>query len=111
MLSFAWALAMTFAIMLLVWEVFLPMGRLLGQALADHPSTIWAYSVNVLGSLLGIWMFVVLSGLATGPLVWVGVAAVLLALLAWTQPARLWNLGFLATAVLPSPPSSISPMH
>lgn len=99
-INFIWALSMTFGIMLLLWEVFLPMGRLLGQSMADHPSTIWAYSVNVFGSLLGIWLFVLLSGLATGPVIWVGVAAVMLALLAWSQPQPLWNLGLLATAVL-----------
>lgn len=99
-MNFILALAVTFGIMLLLWELFLPMGRLLGQAMADHPSTIWAYSVNVVGSLLGIWLFVLLSGLATGPLVWIGVAAVLLALLAWSQPQPLWNVGFLGTAVL-----------
>ncbi|HLQ46543.1 MAG TPA: hypothetical protein VK137_17500, partial [Planctomycetaceae bacterium] len=93
-------LVMTFAFMLLLWEVFLPMGRLLGRAMDDHPRTIWAYSVNVAGSLLGIWLFVLLSGLGTGPLVWVGISAAILAMLAWGQADRHANLACLAGTVL-----------
>ncbi|MDX1945841.1 MAG: hypothetical protein SFU86_10630 [Pirellulaceae bacterium] len=95
-----WALAATFFIMLLLWEIFLPMGRLLGRSMGDHPSTIWAYSVNVAGSLLGIWLFVGLSSLTTGPLVWVAVAAVILVALAWQQADRNWSLAAVAAMVL-----------
>src|SRR5205823_197317 len=51
-------LAFTLVLLVLIWDLFLPMGRLLGRILADHPRTIAAYSVNVAGSLAGVWLFV-----------------------------------------------------
>ena len=54
-------LAITFGIMFLVWQIFVPIGRILGRLLDDHPSPIEAYSYNILGSLVGIWAFVLLG--------------------------------------------------
>lgn len=93
-------LMMTFGIMLLLWEIFMPMGRLLARGMNEHPNTIVAYSVNVGGSLLGIWLFVALSACATSPLVWVAVSALLLSYLAWTTGSRKWNLNCLAATVV-----------
>ena len=47
--------------MILLWDIFVPLGRMMGRLLDDHPRTIWAYSVNVAGGLVGIWLFVLLS--------------------------------------------------
>ena len=66
-------LALTFSLMILLWDIFVPVGRLLGEQFAAQPNTIWAYSVNVAGSLVGIWLFVVLSGLQLPPVAWVSV--------------------------------------
>lgn len=74
----ALGLCFTFVILILVWDLFLPLGRLLGRMLSDHPRTIRAYSVNVAGSLIGVWLFVLLSALHTPPVVWALAAAVLL---------------------------------
>src|SRR5262245_12242621 len=63
-------LAMTMLLMMLLWDVFVPVGRLLGRLLADHPRTISAYSVNVAGSLAGIWAFVGLSAANLPPVMW-----------------------------------------
>jgi predicted RNA methylase len=63
-------LILTFGIMLLLWEIFVPVGRLLGKLLDDHPNTIKAYSVNVAGSLVGIWLFVAASALYLPPVGW-----------------------------------------
>ncbi len=49
-------LGLTFAMMILVLEPFIPIGRLLGRLLDEHPKPIVAYSVNVAGSLAGIWL-------------------------------------------------------
>ena len=65
--------------MVLLWEIFVPVGRLLGRLMADHPNTITAYSVNVAGSLVGIWLFVLTSALYLPPVAWFGVFAVLAA--------------------------------
>ena len=71
-------LTMTYCLMWLVWEMFVPIGRLLGRLMNDHPRTIWAYSVNVAGSLLGILLFVLLSVLDQPPFTWLVVLAVML---------------------------------
>ncbi len=71
------ALMLTLALMLLVWEIFVPMGRLLGRCLDDHPRPIWAYSVNIAGSLLGILAFVLMSAWYMPPMMWLAGLAVL----------------------------------
>ena len=54
-------LVVTFALLVLVVDVFVPLGRLLGRLLDEHPHVIRAYSVNIAGSLVGVWLFVLLS--------------------------------------------------
>jgi len=71
-------LAMTFVLMALIWDAFIPIGRLLGRLFDDHPHIIRAYSVNVVGSLIGIWLFVLLGALSAPPWVWAGLTAVLI---------------------------------
>jgi spermidine synthase len=63
-------LAITFGILFLVWQVFLPIGRILGQLMDEHPRPIEAYSYNIFGSLIGIWTFVLLGMLYQPPAVW-----------------------------------------
>jgi spermidine synthase len=71
----ALGLMLTFFLMILVWEIFVPVGRVLGKLLSDYPSTIRAYSVNVAGSLVGIWLFVLASALYFPPVAWFGMFA------------------------------------
>ena len=71
------AAATTLAVMMLLWRTFVPLGRLLGRLLDDHPRPIKAYSVNVAGSLVGIWLFVLLSSRYLPPAAWCAVAACL----------------------------------
>jgi spermidine synthase len=68
-------LVLMLLILLVVWDVFVPIGRMLGRLMDDHPQTIRAYSVNVGGSLIGIWLFVLLSALYQPPLTWFLVVA------------------------------------
>ena len=67
---------LTLALMILLWETFVPVGRLLGRVMAEHPNTIAAYSVNVAGSLVGIWLFVLASAMYLPPVVWFALFAV-----------------------------------
>jgi spermidine synthase len=69
---------LTFGLMLLILDIFVPIGRLLGRLMDDHPRTIWAYSANVGGSLVGIWLFVSLSMLCQPPAIWFGVLGILM---------------------------------
>ena len=61
LMSVAMGLTLSLVVILLVWFAFVPIGRLLGRLLEDDPRTIWAYSLNLVGSLVGIWLFVLLS--------------------------------------------------
>ena len=82
-LSVAIGLTLGFLLMVFVGDIFVPIGRLMGRLMDDHPRTIWAYSVNVAGGLVGIWLFVLLSAVDQPPVVWFGVAGgLLLALIA-----------------------------
>jgi predicted membrane-bound spermidine synthase len=69
-LSVALGLALTFFLMILILDLFIPIGRILGRLMDEHPNTIWAYSVNVAGSLVGTWLFVLLSFFYQPPVTW-----------------------------------------
>jgi spermidine synthase len=71
-------LLQTFVLMLLIWNTFVPLGRLIGRLLDDHPRPIWAYSINIAGSLIGILLYAVLCAANLNPLVWCLVTAALL---------------------------------
>ena len=81
-------LGLTLVLMILIWDMFVPLGRLLGRLLEDHPRTIWAYSVNVAGSLVGIWLFVLLSAIGLPPVVWFTFAASLALVLVFAIEGR-----------------------
>lgn len=70
-------LALTFFLMVLILDIFVPIGRLLARLINNHPHTIWAYSVNIAGSLAGTWLFVLLSVLYFPPVIWFSVIGVL----------------------------------
>jgi hypothetical protein len=90
-------LGLVFVIFGLLWHIFVPFGRLLGRLLDDHPRPIWAYSVNVAGSLLGIWLFVLLSVACQPPLTWFAVvAAGTLALLGGLRRSQVRDWALLA---------------
>lgn len=66
-------LALAFGLMLLLWDMFVPIGQLLGRLLDRHPRPLLAYSVNIAGSLVGVWLFVALSAWDLPPFVWLAV--------------------------------------
>lgn len=91
---------LTFGMLWLLWAVFVPVGRQLGRLMADHPNPLRGYSVNVAGSLVGIWLFVACSGLSVPPVWWFAVfaaGAVFMTSGAWVQ--RAIDLGLLAAVV------------
>jgi SAM-dependent methyltransferase len=96
LLSAILGLTLTFCLMVVLWEIFVPLGRLLGRLLDDHPRTIRAYSVNVAGSLAGIGLFVVVSAFSLPPAVWVLAAAAPLWPFLGRDRQRLVNDGLLA---------------
>jgi spermidine synthase len=99
----AGGLALTLVLVILIWDMFVPLGRLLGRLLEDQPRTIWAYSVNVAGSLVGIWLFVLASALGLPPAAWFACAAALMGVLILaieTRRRRLLSLGLAGSLVL-----------
>jgi hypothetical protein len=68
----ALGIAIVFALMVLVCLCFVPLGQLLGRIMNDHPRIIVAYSVNILGSLIGVWLLAAFSWFYLPPPVWVG---------------------------------------
>lgn len=66
---------LTLALMYLLWATFVPVGRLIAAQMNAHPNTLAAYSANVAGSLLGIWLFVACSAAGLPPVAWFAVFA------------------------------------
>src|SRR5579871_4603515 len=69
---------------------FAPLGQILGRAMQRAPRIIRAYSVNIAGSLAGVWLFNSLSWACTPPTAWMLVAAGLLAAVLLAERARAW---------------------
>ena len=94
-------LAVTYFVLILVLDIFVPLGRFLGQLMDDYPKIIPAYSANVAGSLLGTWLFVLVSSFYQPPVTWVAVVAVLVFLLLSRVERRQWvNLALLLAIVV-----------
>ena len=88
----------------LLVRTFVPMGQILGRALEQHPQLIRAYSINIAGSLAGVWSFDLLSWLSTPPVVWFAASAVILAALALCGCKRAWPaVGLIVGAALVVP--------
>ena len=93
-------LALTLVVMLLIWETFVPIGRLLGRLMDSQEQVIWAYSVNVGGSLLGIWLFAGLSAFSLPPLAWLVVACGLLLPFVGAGRVQTVNLGLISALLV-----------
>jgi spermidine synthase len=91
----------SYILLILIVDIFVPIGRVLGRLLDDHPKTIWAYSVNIAGSLVGIWLFVLLSYLFQPPFTWFLVfGLIFLLFINWTRKNRRSNIGLLVIGVI-----------
>ena len=97
-------LLLTVLLLGLVFLCFLPLGRLLGGLLGEHPRPLRAYSINVAASLAGTWLMVALSALWLAPWVWLVTLGLLLSpFLARSPRARAVELACLvALALLPA---------
>lgn len=78
--------ALAFILCMLVVMVFLslicvamiPIGRWVGYYLESASNTVTAYSVNLLGSLIGIWLLAILAFFCVSPSWWFAIAFVLI---------------------------------
>jgi hypothetical protein len=73
-------LILTYCVLILIVDIFVPIGRFLGRMMDDHPNTIFAYSVNIAGSLMGTWLFVSLSFFYLSPFWWFVVLGIAIAI-------------------------------
>ncbi|MCX5905028.1 MAG: hypothetical protein NTV89_16510, partial [Proteobacteria bacterium] len=65
---------LTVFLFLMILAAFIPLGQILGSLLSDHRNIIIAYSINIIGSLIGIWAFSLLSFYYTPPWIWLLIA-------------------------------------
>jgi SAM-dependent methyltransferase len=67
------ALSIVIPLFGLIAITFIPMGQLVGWYLENSPKGILAYSVNVIASIIGIWLYTMLCFLSTPPVIWFGI--------------------------------------
>ncbi len=82
--------------LMLIAIAMIPLGRWVGYYLEAAPNTVAAYSVNLLGSLAGIWLLAILAFFWLPPSYWFIVAFVLIL---FAQPFS-WRSGLVACALL-----------
>jgi len=87
-------------LLLLIVATMIPLGQWVGHYLNSADNVIPAYSVNLLGSLVGIWLFAGMSALRLSPFYWFALAFLLY--LAARNPARKFDFAavLLLTACL-----------
>jgi len=74
----------------LVAFLFIPFGQIVGSYLQRAPQGIRGYTVNIVGSLVGILAYTGLCFLDQPPAVWLCVAGALLVWLIWRRPPLRW---------------------
>ena len=94
-------LILTYGVLILIVDIFVPIGRILGRLMNINPNPIWAYSINIFGSILGTWSFVLLSFSYQPPFAWFLIMAVLLAVfIFWSNHDKRINFTLLALIVI-----------
>jgi spermidine synthase len=88
-LFLAAGLVLTYGVLALIVDIFVPLGRILGRLMNVNPNPISAYSINIAGSIIGTWGFVLFSYLYQPPFVWFLVTAGMLAVfILWANKDR-----------------------
>jgi len=94
-------LALTYGVLTLIVDAFVPLGRILGRLMNVNPNPIWAYSINIFGSILGTWLFVLLSFFYQPPFVWFIIAALFFAIfILWSNRDKKVNFILLGAIVI-----------
>jgi spermidine synthase len=94
--AYASSLLIVAMFLLLICIAMIPLGRWVGYYLETMPNTVSAYSVNLLGSVLGIWLLAVLAFMWLSPSYWFVVA---FALVLFAQPFS-WRDTLIGAALL-----------
>jgi len=96
------------SVFLLVTLIFIPFGQVVGRHLDSAPSTIRAYSLNLVASLLGVWAFTAASFFSTPPWLWFLVALLLCLTLTDTGP---WPATIVVTSAVLAALLLFEPSH
>ncbi len=94
-------LILTYGVLILIVDIFVQIGRILGRLIDIHPNPIWAYSVNIFGSIFGTWAFVLLSFFYQPPFIWFLIMGGLLAIfILWSNRDKKINFALLAIIMI-----------
>jgi len=97
----ALGLALTYGMLVLTVDIFVQIGRILGRLININSNPIWAYSVNIFGSIFGTWAFVLLSFFYQPPFIWFLIVGILLAIfILWSNREKKINFALLALIVV-----------
>lgn len=103
-------LALTYGVMILAVDTFVPLGRILGRLMDTSPNAIAAYSLNIAGSVIGTWIFVLFSYLYQPPFSWFLFTAVLLGIfILWSKRDRRLSFALLGIIIVLSWFASLVP--
>jgi spermidine synthase len=94
--AYASSLLIVAMFLLLICIAMIPLGRWVGYYLETLPNTVSAYSVNLLGSVIGIWLLAILAFMWLSPSYWFVVA---FALVLVAQPFS-WRDSLIGLALL-----------
>jgi len=100
-----WALLISFISLVLIFFLmtmflFIPLGQMVGKEMAQH-APIPAYILNIIASLVGVWVFSILSFFNTPPVVWFGLAlAGIAAVYAWQKQLKPTTLVLFAISLV-----------
>src|SRR5690349_13347207 len=94
-------LILTYSVLVLIVDLFVPLGRILGRLMNLNRNPIWAYSINIFGSILGTWSFVLLSFFYQPPFTWFLVTAICLAVfILWSNRDKKLNFALLILTLI-----------
>ena len=94
-------LTLTYFTLALIVDIFVPIGRIIGRLMNTHSNPIWAYSVNIFGSILGTWLFVILSFFYQPPFTWFLLFAILtIIFIVWSNRDKKINFALLVAIVI-----------
>jgi hypothetical protein len=95
--GFLLAVAVTIILLFLITYVFIPIGQTVSRQIELAPRTLYGYSWDLAGSLLGILAFFAVSWLALPPAVWFTIVLAGMALLQSRRSDKVW----LAVVIVP----------
>jgi len=91
------AVAVIIPIFAFIAFVFIPLGQLVGWYLENAGKGIFGYTINVLGSLVGIMLYTLACFLYQPPATWFLAAGLILLVLFWQSPKLRWSTAVVFT--------------